>query len=117
MKELRGILEPAPEEELTRARNYLALRLPQRFETLDDVVRRLSELVLYDIPLGFYGGYVDGVGAVDAAAVLAAARDQLGTGRMAIVIAGDRSLIQGPLEALGLGPVVVLDPPSVSRPE
>ncbi len=109
--------DAVPETELARARNYLALRLPQRFETLDDVVRRLSELVLHDIPLEFYEGYVDGVAAVDAAAVLAAAGKELGSGRMAIVIAGDRSLVQDPLEALGLGPVVVLDAPPAFRPE
>jgi hypothetical protein len=28
---------------------------------------------------------------------------------MIIVVAGDRAAIEGPLEALGLGPVVVLD--------
>jgi predicted Zn-dependent peptidase len=109
--------EAVPDMELARARNYLALRLPQRFETLDDVVRRLSELVLHDIPFEFYEGYVDGVAAVDATAVLNAAREQLGSGRMAIVIAGDRSLIEEPLEALGLGSVVVLEAQPVSRLE
>ncbi|MEJ2203545.1 MAG: pitrilysin family protein, partial [Gemmatimonadota bacterium] len=109
--------EAVPEEELVRARNYLALRLPQRFETLGDVVRRLSELVLYAIPLEFYEGYVDGVTAVDAAAVLDVAAAQLGTRRMAIVIAGDRSVIEEPLEALGLGSVVVLDAASPSPQE
>ena len=97
--------EAVPADELDRARNYLALRLPQRFESLDDVVRRLAELVAYDIPLDFWTGYVAGVEAVDEAAILAAARRLLDTGRMAIVIAGDRSAIEGPLKALGLGPV------------
>jgi predicted Zn-dependent peptidase len=109
--------EEVPEDELTRARNFMALRLPQRFETLDDVVRRLSELVLHGIALDFYGGYVDGVGAVDGATVLRVAGEHLGSGRMVIVIAGDRALIQEPLEALGLGPVVVLDTPAISDQE
>lgn len=101
--------EPVPPEELSRARNYLALRLPQRFESLDDVVRRLSELALYDIPLTFYEGYVDGVQAVGAPTVQRAADEMLRTGRMSVVVVGDRSVIEGPLEALGLGPVVVLE--------
>ncbi len=107
--------ETVPADELDRARNYLALRLPQRFESLDDVVRRLAELVTYDVPLDFWAGYVAGVDAVDEAAVMGAAQRILDTGRMAVVIAGDRSAIEGPLKALGLGPVVVLGGRPVSQ--
>ena len=107
--------EAVPADELDRARNYLALRLPQRFESLDDVVRRLAELVTYDVPLEFWAGYVAGVEAVDEAAVMAAARRMLDTGRTAIVIAGDRAVIEEPLKALGLGPVVVLGSRPVSQ--
>jgi predicted Zn-dependent peptidase len=107
--------EPVPAAELERARNYLALRLPQRFESLDDVVRRLAELVTYDIPLDFWVGYVDGVEAVDETAVMEAARHMLDTGRTSIVIAGDRASIEEPLGALRLGPVVVLGGRPVSE--
>lgn len=111
----RMLDEDVPSDELARARNYMALRLPQRFESLDDVVRRLSELAMYGIPLDFYGGYVDGVQQVDAGTVRSSARRYLGTGRMAIVIAGDRAAIEEPLKALGLGPVVVMDGRPVSQ--
>jgi hypothetical protein len=39
----------------------------------------------------------------------------LGTGRMAIVVAGDRAVIEEPLKALGLGRVVVLPGRPVSE--
>ena len=107
--------EAVPADELDRARNYLALRLPQRFESVDDVVRRYAELVLYGVPLDFYGGYVDGVEAVDPDAIRSAAARLIGTGGMAIVIAGDRDTIEGPLRALNLGPVVVLGARNVSQ--
>lgn len=107
--EIDGMAEGlVPDDELSRARNYLALRLPQRFESLDDLVRRFSELALYDIPLDFHEGYVEGVQAVDAATVRRAA-ELLRTHRMAVVIAGDRATIEEPLKALGLGSVVVLE--------
>ena len=102
--------EAVPATELERAKNYMALRLPQRFESLDDVVRRVSELVLYDVSLDFYGGYVDGVQGVGEADVRRVADTLLPVGAMAIVIAGDRAVIEEPLKALGLGPVVVLEP-------
>lgn len=107
--------EPVPADELSRAKNYLALRLPQRFESLDDVVQRLAEVALYGIPLDFWEGYVDGVQAVDAPALLTAAEGMLGTARMAIVVAGDRAVIEEPLKALGLGRVVVLPGRPVSE--
>ena len=107
--------EAVPTDELTRAQNYLALRLPQRFESLDDVVQRLAELAFYDIPLGFYEGYVAGVEGVDAQTIVTTARNLLDPGRMAVVIAGDRATIEEPLKALGLGPVVVLDGRPVSE--
>lgn len=101
-------------DELARARNYLALRVPQRFESVDDVVRRLAELVAYGIPLDFYAGYVSGVDHVDARDVRRVAERYLPVERMTIVVAGDRSLVEEPLRALGLGPVTVLDPPPAS---
>lgn len=100
--------EAVPEAELGRARNYLARRLPQRFESVDDVVARLGELVAYGAPLDFYATYVDSVLAVGADRVQATARAELDTQGMIVVIAGDRSVIEEPLRALGLGPVYVL---------
>jgi zinc protease len=101
--------EDVPADELSRARNFLALRLPQRFESVDDVVRRLAELALHDLPLGFYTDYVTTVQAVDAGAVRSAAERYLPVSRMVIVVAGDRKEVEGPLASLDLGPVVVLD--------
>jgi zinc protease len=106
--------DTVPEDELGRARNYLARRLPQRFESIDDVVARLGELVAYEAPLDFYATYVDSVLAVGADRVQATARRELETEDMVIVIAGDRSAIEAPLRALGLGPVRVLEEGSAS---
>lgn len=100
--------EPVPEDELARARKYLAYRLPQSFESDDDVVRMLSGLVRYDVPPDFYSGYVDAVLAVTAADVSRVARAELGSDRMVIVVAGDRAAIEEPLRRLGLGEVTVL---------
>jgi len=107
--------ETVPDDELGRARNYLALRLPQRFESVDDVVRRLAELVLYDLPLDSYSSYVTAVQAVDTEAVERAAHRYLPVSRMVVLVAGDREAVEGSLVSLGLGPVVVLDPGGALR--
>jgi zinc protease len=109
--------EPVPEDELSRARNYLSLRLPQRFETADDLVGSLSSLALYDIPLGFYEAYVDEVQGVDAQAVLGAARAQLASSLLSVVVVGDRSEVEEALNGLGMGSVVVLPAPATSLKE
>ena len=106
--------EEVPSAELDRARNYLALRLPQRFESVQDVAGRLAELALHDVPLDFYEGYVDGVLDVDASDVRDVSIRYLDPGGMVIVIAGDRSVIEAPLKALGLAPVVPLSDDPIS---
>lgn len=118
VKEIRGMSEaPVPEDELARARNYLALRLPQRFETVSDIVARLSELVRFGLPLDFFEGYVPGVLDVDADAVRAFAARALPVDDMVIVIAGDRAKVEEPLRALGLGPVTVLERSAEEAPD
>lgn len=94
--------EPVPDDELARARSYVALRLPQRFETVEDLVGRVAELAQHDLPEDYWSRYVPRLLEVDAAAVQAAARRYLDPRRMAIVVDGDRAAVEGPLGALGL---------------
>lgn len=94
--------EPVPVAELARARSYAALRLPQRFETVEDLVARYAEVVLHDLPDDYWSGYVSRLMEVDAEAVLAAARRHLDPRRMAVVVVGDRAAVETPLRALGM---------------
>jgi zinc protease len=98
-------VEPA---ELERAKRYVALRLPQRFESVSDITARLSELVLYDLPDDYFASYVDRIMAVTAEDVRSAAERHLDPARMVAVVAGDRQAIEGPLGSLGIGPVEIL---------
>lgn len=100
--------EPVPLDELERARNYVALRLPQRFETVDDLAARVAELVLYDLRADFWDRYVERILAVGAEDVQTAARVYLDVGSLRIVVAGDRSAVEEPLRRLGIGEVVAL---------
>jgi predicted Zn-dependent peptidase len=103
--------EPVAPTELERAKRYVALRLPQRFEAVADVTARLSEIVLYDLPDDYFAGYVSRILAVTAADVQSAAARHLDTRSMVAVVAGDRQAIEGPLRSLGVGSVEVLPPP------
>ncbi len=116
LRELERIREEAvPEEELRRARSYTALRLPQRFETVNDVADRLAELVLYELPLDFYETFVERTLAVTGEDVAAAARRHLDASDLVIVVAGDADRIEAPLRALGVGEVVRLPTPGADE--
>jgi zinc protease len=103
--------ERVPRDELERARNYVALRLPQSFETNRDLTSQLGFLYLYDLPPTYYDTFVSRTMEVDAGEVQDAARRWLSLEDMVIVVAGDRETIEEPLRALGIGPVVVLPVP------
>ncbi len=108
-KELQGIRQPVSEAELTRAKNYLALRFPRQFETTRDIARQVSELVVYDLPDDYLAAYVSRIQAVTAGDARRVAERYIHPDRFLVVIAGDRQAIEASVRALNLGPVRVLE--------
>ncbi len=111
LREVRGVRDAeVTADELRDARDYLAGIFPLTTETTSGVATRLAGIAMYDLPDDYYVGYRERILAVDAAAVQEAARRRLHPDRAAVVIAGDADQIRAPLEALGIGPVEVVDP-------
>jgi zinc protease len=98
------------DDELSLATSYLNGVFPIRFETTAALAAALGNLVVYGLPSDYYDTYRSRVMAVSADDVLAAARAHLHPDRLQIVAVGDPLAIRAPLEALGIGPVVVDDP-------
>lgn len=96
--------------ELERAKSYLALGLPRRFETTGDVARLVVEQELYGLGADFYATYVERVRAVDAAQVQESAMRRLDPENATVVVAGDRAAVEPALRALGAGAVVTMTP-------
>ena len=109
--ELNGILQPVSADELARARNYITLRFPERFETTTDVSDRLEQLLVYQLPDDYFSTYVQKTQAVSAADVQRVARAYIAPERMAVVVVGDLKVIEPSIQALNLGPIthVTLD--------
>lgn len=107
-KELNGVLEPIPADELARAKNYVALGFPGEFETTGDIAARLEEAVVYRLPEEYFSSYVDRIQAVTAADVRRVAQRYVTPGRFTVVVVGDRKTIEAPVRALKLGPVTVM---------
>jgi zinc protease len=99
--------ETVPPAELERAKSYVALGLPQRFETTAQIAGRVAELVIYDLPLDSYDSYVARVMAVTAEDIQRVARQYIRPDRSAIVIVGDRREIEDSLRALPIGAVEI----------
>jgi zinc protease len=106
--ELNGIGKPIGPDELTKAKNYIALGFPADFETTGDLSRRIEELVVYKLPETYYEQYVSNVQAVTAAGVQKAAAAYVQPSKFAVVVVGDRKTIETPIRALNLAPVRVM---------
>jgi predicted Zn-dependent peptidase len=106
--ELNGILKPVGAEELTKAKNYVALSFPSEFETSGDLSAKMEEMVVYNLADRYFGQYIDSIQAVTAAAVQKAAATYIQPKRFAVVVVGDRKVIESGIRALNLGPVRVM---------
>jgi predicted Zn-dependent peptidase len=116
LKELERIRTPAAPEEVARARNYAALGYAGDFETTGQVARRVAEKVIYDLPDGFFEEFVPKALAVDASSLQRSARGVVDPVRIALVVVGDRTKVEAPLRALGLGRVLTLSLDEVMGP-
>ncbi|MEO6237858.1 MAG: pitrilysin family protein [Vicinamibacterales bacterium] len=107
--ELTRIHEPVAPAELDKAKNYLALQMPRNFETTRGTASALAQAFIYDLPADYYTTYGDRVRAVTAADVKRAADKYLQPDKFAVVIVGDRKVIEPGVKALNLGPMTFLD--------
>jgi predicted Zn-dependent peptidase len=97
------------EEELSLATSYLDGVFPIRYETTAAIAAALANLVVYDLPDDYFDRYRDNVRAVTREAVLQAAEQHLAPSALQMVVVGDPETVQGPLDAIGFGPVRVYD--------
>jgi zinc protease len=103
--ELNNIVKPIPEEELKKAKNYVALGFPGEFETTGDLARKLEDLVVYNLPEDTYTKFVSSVTSLTAADLQRLAARYIQPDKMAVVVVGDRKSIEGPIRQLNLGPI------------
>ena len=121
-RELEGVRARVPDDELAKARNYVALSFPEPFETVRGTASMVADLFLDDLPLGAYDRYTADVLAVTGDDLERVAAEYVDPARVAVIVVGDRETIEADVRALDLGPVQtltiddVLGPPGVDRP-
>ena len=106
--EFAGILKPIPGDELEKAKNYVALGFPAEFESTGDLARKLEEQVVHNLPEEYFPSYIRSVVQVTRPGVEKAAAQYIQPDKFAVVIVGDRKVIEPGIRALKLGPVEVL---------
>ncbi len=106
-KELEGIRRPIGEEELARARNYVALRYPAGFETTGQLAAKLEEKVLFDLPDDYFATCMDRVTKVTSSDFARVTARYIDPRSVVVIVVGDRRKIEPGIRALNLGPVRV----------
>lgn len=108
MKELKDILPPVSDGELNRAKNYVALSFPQDFQSVAQIAGQLQELVTYDLPDDYFNNYIQHILAVTKDDVARVSKKYLDPEKVAIIVVGDRKVIEKGVRGLNLGPLQIL---------
>ncbi len=115
-KELRALRdEPVPEDELARAKAYVQLRLPTGLESTSQVAAQIASLGDFGLTLEELPQFAARVRTVTPADVQRVAREYLRPDAATVVVVGDLSKIRSGIEALHLGPILVLKATTVAR--
>jgi predicted Zn-dependent peptidase len=109
LKELRGIRGeiPVTADELETAKRGLTLAFPRSFETPAQIASRLTDVALYGLPAHYFDSYVANIERVTLGDIQRVANAAIDPARLAILVVGDRKVIEPGLRALdGLGTTV-----------
>ena len=104
-KELEGIRKGAPADEVDKAKNYLSMLMPRNFETTGSLANSLAQMFVFNLPSDYFATYTQRVRAVTPAEVQRVAEKYVQPDKFAVVVVGDRKVIEPGIKALNLGPI------------
>jgi len=104
-KELNGISEPIPEDELNRGKNLVALSYPGNFQTVEDISYQLEEMMQYDLPKDYFNKYIDEMLNTTGKDISNAAKKYITPDKMIVVVVGDKEKIEAGIKDLNLGEI------------
>ena len=102
-----GGRHPLSQEEFDTAKVSILRGMPGMFETAGDVLDRLVEMTLFDLPDNYYDTFATEVQLLSLQDVLQVANDWSSDTYLKILVVGDRRVVEQPLRELGF-PVVPL---------
>ena len=108
LKALAGSRPPV-EKELDFARSVTVGSLATRIETIDEIANRLNVVANSDLPATYYDAYIIGMSRVTTRDLAAIAKRYIDPSHTTIVVVGDRKVIEAPLRAANIAPIVIVD--------
>jgi predicted Zn-dependent peptidase len=102
MKELRGIRGeiPVTAEELEFSKQAIIRGFPRGFETPGQIANRMETVVTYGLPETYYNTYIERVQSVTLEDINRVANRYIQPSQMAVVIVGDRKVIEPGIRSL-----------------
>lgn len=102
LREINGILgeRPVTKEELEYNKQSIIRRYPQGFETVGQIANQLATLFVYNLPDDYFNKFIQKVKAVTIEDVNRVARKYIKPDNMAILIVGDRKVIEADLRKI-----------------
>ncbi len=101
--------EPVPVTELNDQVGSIIASFPSSVQTVQGLMGRLNDVVVYGLPLDYYSTYRERLAAVTPADVSRVGAAQLKPDNLTIIVVGDLKSIEAPVRALNLGTVEVWD--------
>ena len=89
-------------QEVEKAKNYLALQLLRNFETTERIAASLAQMFIYTLPQDYSATYMQRVRAVTPADVQRVAGRYIQPDKFAVVVVGDRKVIEPGIKSLNL---------------
>lgn len=115
MKELKGISKIS-EEDLTRARNYVALSFPSDFADVQSIADNIGNQIFYGLPKDYYNTYTRNILDVTVDNAVKTAKNYIKTDDLVIVVVGDKAKIEAKIKGLNLGEIKYLSIEDVLGP-
>ncbi len=111
MAHLKGVQGGVPftDDEMAQGKAALIQRLPQIFASVNATSSAISSLYVEGLAADYYQTLADRINAVTKDDLVRVARKYIDLDHLNIVIVGDRSVIEQPLQATGIAPIVHLD--------
>jgi zinc protease len=116
---LSGMVKGIPADELSRAKDDVALQFPKTFAATGRIssrLRALESLLVYGLPDDYYANYVTAVQAVGSSDVQRVAQQYIHPDHLTIVIVGDRKTIEPSVRTLNLGSIKAVSIDEVFAP-
>lgn len=106
----RFVAQGPTEDELPRARDYLAGVLPLRMETTSQLASRLAGTMIFGLPADYYQTYRERIRAVRMDDAVRAVQAHVFPDDLSVVVVGDAETVTADIARLELGDVEVMKP-------